>query len=47
MDVSEGCRDLPVHGMMLSAAGVSKLLLTDFAADLPILLNTILLLLVF
>lgn len=28
----------------LSAAGVSKLLLTDFAADLPILLNTILLL---
>lgn len=41
--MSEGCRDLPVHGVMLSVAGVSKLLLTDSAAHLPALLNTLLL----
>lgn len=42
--MSKGCRDLPVHSMMLSPAGVSQLLLTDSAADFPVLLNTVLML---
>lgn len=37
----------PVHGVLLSAAGVSKLLLTDSAAHLPAFLNTLLLYLCF
>jgi len=42
--VGEGCRDLPVRAVMLSAAGVGELLLADPAADLRVLLNTVLLL---